>query len=80
MTEGTQDTINENDWEHMKIQAKIRLAASRDEPTDGGASFDMSNDGKRDAPDETQELLTDDGTTEVVDDQDLLNDDLPVEV
>lgn len=63
----------------QKIHAKIRLLASRAEPTDGGASFDMLNDGKLDAPSEVQELLTDDGSTTINEDQDLLNDDLPID-
>ena len=44
----------------QKINAKIRLLASRAEPTDGGASFDMLYDGKLDAPSEVQDLLNDD--------------------
>lgn len=63
----------------MKIQARSRLVASRSNPTDGGASFDMLNDGRLDAPSEVQELTDDDGSTEPSEDQNLLNDDLPID-
>lgn len=39
----------------------------------------MLNDGRLDAPSEVQELTDDDGSTETSEDQNLLNDDLPID-
>lgn len=61
----------------MKVHAKSRLKASHADPTDGGATFDMLNDGILDAPPEVQEITRNDGSTEDFVEQDLLNDDLP---
>lgn len=62
----------------IKIAAKTRLIASHAEPTDGGAAFDMLNDGILDSPPEVQEVTHDDGSPEEFVEQDLLNDDLPI--
>lgn len=62
---------------NIKIEAKIRLKASHADPTDGGAAFDMLNDGILDSPPEVQEITRDDGSVEDFVEQDLLNDDLP---
>lgn len=62
----------------MKVHAKTRLKASHAEPTDGGATFDMLNDGILDSPPEVQEVTKDDGSSEEFVEQDLLNDDLPI--
>jgi hypothetical protein len=61
----------------MKVLAKKRLSASHADPTDGGAKFDMLNDGLLDSPPEVQEITRDDGAMEEPVEQDLLNDDLP---
>ena len=60
----------------MKIHAKTRLIASRKEPTDGGAQFDLLNDSVLDTPPEIQKLTENDGSLEESFEQDLLNDDL----
>lgn len=62
----------------MKIHAKSRLVATRAEPTDGGAQFDLLNDSILDSPPEVQELTENDGSLDEAIEQDLLNDDLPL--
>lgn len=62
----------------MKIHAKSRLVASREDPTDGGAQFDLLNDSVLDSPPEVQELTVNDGSPDEAFEQDLLNDDLPI--
>lgn len=62
----------------MKIHAKSRLVATRAEPTDGGAQFDLLNDSILDSPPEVQELTENDGSPDEAIEQDLLNDDLPL--
>lgn len=62
----------------MKLLAKSRLQASRSSPTDGGATFDMLNDGPLDHTPEIQQLTENDGSTQEAPEQALLIDDLAV--
>lgn len=59
-----------------QVKAAARLISSHADPTDGGAAFDMLNDGILDAEPEIQEITTDDGSLEEAVEQELLNDDL----
>ena len=61
------------------MQAKQRLLASLENPTDSGVAFDTFIDGEPDTDTpEVQELTRDDGGIEPPEEQSLLMDDLPV--
>lgn len=76
---GTQVILNDVEENTMRLQAKARLVASHEDPTDDGVSFDTLIDGPLDEDHpEVQELTKNDGAHDEPSEQSLLIDDLPV--